>query len=53
MQRKLTTIAFAWYRVALAALELLIELIDSSHERPVQRVSFAPELIWGESVRTR
>jgi DNA-binding LacI/PurR family transcriptional regulator len=50
---KLTSVGFAWYRVALAALEMLIELMDSPRDRPLEAMRFAPELIPGESVRTR
>jgi DNA-binding LacI/PurR family transcriptional regulator len=53
MLPKLTSVGFAWYRVALAALESLIALMDSSREGPVEAMRFAPELIPGESVRSR
>jgi DNA-binding LacI/PurR family transcriptional regulator len=51
MVPKLTSVGFAWYRVALAALEVLIDLMDAHAPPPVQR--FAPELIGGESVSVR
>ncbi len=47
---ELTSVGVAWYRVALAALEALIEIMDEGHRgsAPVHR--FAPELVLGESV---
>jgi LacI family transcriptional regulator len=49
---KLTSVGFAWYRVALAALEVLLDLMAApSQPPPVQ--CFAPELIAGESVAAR
>jgi DNA-binding LacI/PurR family transcriptional regulator len=53
MVPKLTSVGFAWYRVALTALEMVVELMDSSRDRPLEAMRFAPELILGESVRTR
>src|SRR6202035_5331889 len=50
---RLTSVGFPWYRVALAALEALIDLM-AEHGLPkpgVRRVqSFAPEIVLRESV---
>jgi Phosphotransferase enzyme family len=45
---------FAIYgRVHGQTLEMIIELMDSPRDRPLEAMRFAPELIRGESVRTR
>lgn len=50
---KLTSVGVPWYRVALAALEALIDLMDA-HDADLPAVHrFAPELIEGESVVDR
>jgi DNA-binding LacI/PurR family transcriptional regulator len=48
MVPRLTSIGFPWYRVALAALEGLIDLMEEGGVAHVQ--SFAPEVILRESV---
>jgi DNA-binding LacI/PurR family transcriptional regulator len=57
MVPKLTTVGVPWYRVALAALEALIDAMEQtelSSQPPSPRVqTFAPELILGESVSSR
>jgi LacI family transcriptional regulator len=53
MLPKLTSVGFAWYRVALAALESLLDLMDASRQHAPGAQRFAPELIPGESVSTR
>ncbi len=53
---KLTSVGVPWYRVALAALEALIDLMDhdGSAKLGVWRVqSFSPELVLGESVAAK
>jgi DNA-binding LacI/PurR family transcriptional regulator len=49
---RLTSIAFPWYRVALAALEALINLMEADGSaQPATR--FAPEVILRESVTAK
>lgn len=50
---KLTSVAMPWHRVALAALDALIELMDAQPAAPPRVRRFAPELIVGESVVDR
>jgi DNA-binding LacI/PurR family transcriptional regulator len=50
MLPKLTSVGVPWHRVALAALEALIDLMDDGSPG-VQ--SFRPELVPGESVAHR
>jgi hypothetical protein len=53
MVRSITLRQSRWYRVALAALEALIDLMeeDGSTKRAHRQVqTFAPELVPGESV---
>jgi LacI family transcriptional regulator len=53
---RLTSVAFPWYRVALAALEALIDLMeeDGLAKPAARRVqSFAPEIVLRESVSLR
>ncbi|HLZ26214.1 MAG TPA: LacI family DNA-binding transcriptional regulator [Chloroflexota bacterium] len=53
---RLTSVGFPWYRVALAALEALIDLMDEDGAtRPATRrvQSFAPEVIFRESVASK
>jgi DNA-binding LacI/PurR family transcriptional regulator len=51
MVPKLTSVGVPWYRVALAALEALIDLMADDGGPGVQ--SFRPELVPGESVARR
>ena len=45
---KLTSVGVPWYRVALTALDVLIDMMSGPHAvRPVHR--FEPELVLGES----
>jgi DNA-binding LacI/PurR family transcriptional regulator len=51
MVPRLTSVGVPWYRVALAALEALIDLMDDAGAGHARVLRFAPELIEGESVR--
>jgi LacI family transcriptional regulator len=50
MVPRLTSVGIPWYRVALAALEALIELMEDSGAGRPRVHRFAPELVSGESV---
>jgi DNA-binding LacI/PurR family transcriptional regulator len=50
MVPRLTTVGMPSYRVALAALEALIDLMDDNNSAAERVLRFAPELIEGESV---
>jgi len=48
---RITSVGFPWYRVALGALEALIDVMEgASAPGPLRVQSFAPELVPGESV---
>lgn len=50
MVPKLTSVGVLWYRVALAALDALIDLMDERRPRSAPVEQFDPHLIPGESV---
>jgi DNA-binding LacI/PurR family transcriptional regulator len=53
-QPRLTSVGVPWYRVGLAAIEALVDLMAGAAPFDGRRVqSFAPDLVPGESVGRR